>query len=179
MFRSLWVSSQYGCTTRTIQTIGCVYALLDNASGGTFIKGDSLQKLGMEGIESSSYSPLCMAPKKLRLKLLMASQFEKNDISVTLPRTYVRQQIPADRDEIPQPERVQEWPHLQQVTRHIPTYMDSVEVGLFIGLNCPGAVRPRDVICRNDNDPYAVPSLLGWYVNSPVRHNSRNQVHCY
>ena len=30
----------------------CVYALLDNASGGTFIKEDSLRKLGVEGIES-------------------------------------------------------------------------------------------------------------------------------
>ena len=29
-----------------------VYALLDNASGRTFVKEDSLRKLGMEGIES-------------------------------------------------------------------------------------------------------------------------------
>ena len=56
--------------------------------------------------------------------------------------------------------------------------MDSVEVGLLIGLNCPGAVRPRDVICRHENDPYAVRSLLGWYVNGPVRHTSSKQVHC-
>ena len=33
-------------------------------------------------------------------------------------------------------------------------------------------------ICRNENDPYAVRSLLGWYVNGPVRHNSSKQVHC-
>ena len=56
--------------------------------------------------------------------------------------------------------------------------MDSVEVGSLIGLNCPGAVRPRDVICGNENDPYAVQSLLGWYVNGPVSHISSKQVHC-
>ena len=50
--------------------------------------------------------------------------------------------------------------------------MDSVEVGLLIRLNCPGAVRPRDAICGNENDPYAVRSLLGWYVNGPVRQKS-------
>ena len=36
------ISSQYGCTTRTIQTTEYVYALLDNASGKTFIKEESL-----------------------------------------------------------------------------------------------------------------------------------------
>ena len=70
---------------------------------------------------------------------------------------------------------MQEWPHLQQVSKQIPTYMDSVELGLLIGLKSAGAVRPRDVICRNENDPYAVWSLLGWYVNGPVRRNSVNK----
>ena len=56
--------------------------------------------------------------------------------------------------------------------------MGSLEVGLHSGLNCPGAVRPRDVIFRNENDPYAVRSLLGWYINDPVRHKSSKQVHC-
>ena len=137
----------------------CVYALLDNACGGTFIKEDSLRKLGMEGIESKLLLTTMHGTQEVETKAvdgLMASHFEKNDVSLALPRTYVRQQIPADRDEIPRPERVQGWPHLQQVSKHIPTYMDSVEVGLLIGLNCPGAVRPRDVICGNENDPYAV-----------------------
>ncbi|XP_068713289.1 uncharacterized protein [Montipora foliosa] len=159
----------------------CVYALLDNASGGTFIKEDSLRKLGMEGIERKLLLTTIHGTQEVETKAvdgLMASHFEKNDVSLALPRTYVRQQIPADRDEIPRPERVQGWLHLQQVSKHIPTYMDIVEVGLLIGLNCPGAVRPRDVICGNENDPYAVRSLLGWYVNGPVRHNSSKQVHC-
>lgn len=108
---------------------------------------------------------------------LMASHFQENEVSLALPRTYVRRQIPADRDEIPRPERVRGWPHLKQISKHIPAYMDSV-VRLLIGLNCPGAVRPRDVICRNENDPYAVRSLLGWYVNCPVRHKSSKRVHC-
>ena len=143
----------------------CVYALLDNASGGTFIKEDSLRRLGMEGIESKLLLTTMHGTQEVETKAvdgLMASHFEKNDVSLALPRTYVRQQIPADRDEIPRPERVQGWPHLQQVSKHIPTYMDSVEVGLLIGLNCPGSVRPKDVICGNENDPYAVRSLLGW-----------------
>jgi len=44
---------------------------------------------------------------------LMASNFENIDVSLALPITYVSQQIPANRDEIPRQEMVQEWPHLQ------------------------------------------------------------------
>ena len=38
-------------------------------------------------------------------------------------------------------------------------------------------MRPRDVIYGNENDRYAVRSLLGWYINGTVRHKSSNQVH--
>ena len=105
--------------------------------------------------------------------------FRPNRIeSKSVSKIEKEQQIPADRDEIPRPEMVQAWPHLQRISKHIPPYMDSVEVGLLIGLNCPGAVRPRDVICGNKNDPYAIRSSLGWYVNGPVSHKSSKQVHC-
>ena len=42
----------------------CVYALLDNASGGTFIKEDLLRNLEWKELKANSRSPLCMAPKK-------------------------------------------------------------------------------------------------------------------
>ena len=124
-----------------------VYALLDNASGRTFVKEDSLRKLGMEEIESKLLFTTMHGTQEIETNAvdgLMASYFENIDPSLALPRTYVSQQIPADR---------------------------------LIGLNCAPAVRPRDVICRNENDPYTVRSLLGWYVNGPVRHNSSKQVH--
>ena len=110
MFRSLWLYHKNNPNSRIY-----VYALLDNASGGTFIKEDSLRKLGMEGIESKLSLTTMHGTQEIETKAvdgLMASHFEKNDVSLALPRTYVRQQIPADRDEIPRPERVQEWPHL-------------------------------------------------------------------
>ena len=43
----------------------------------------------------------------------------------------------------------------------VPANMDSVEVEILIRLNCPGAMRLRDVICGNENDPYTDRSLLG------------------
>ena len=82
-------------------------------------------------LKANFCSPLCMAPRKSKKKKavdgLMASHFQENKVSLALPRTYVRRQIPADRDEIPRPERVQGWPRLQQISKHIPAYMDSVK----------------------------------------------------
>ena len=127
----------------------CVYALLNNASGGTFVKEDSLRRIGIEGIESKLLLTTMNGTHEIDTKpvdRLMASHFQENEVSLALPRIYVRRQIPADRDVIPQPERAQGWPHLQHISKHIPAYMESVEVGLLIGLTCPGAVRPRDVI---------------------------------
>ena len=48
---------------------------------------------------------------------LMSSRFQENEVTVPLPRTYVRQLIPADRDEIPRLEELQEWFHWQIVIK--------------------------------------------------------------
>jgi len=41
-------------------------------------------------------------------------------------------------------------------------YRDDIDVALLIGLNCVSAIRPREVIVGNDNDPYAKRTALGW-----------------
>ena len=47
--------------------------------------------------------------------------------------------------------------------------MADIEVGLLIGLNCPNALRPGEIVYGEDSDPYAVRSVLGWYINGPLR----------
>ena len=92
---------------------------------------------------------------------LAAAHFTEIDVHLDMPRAYVRQHIPADRDEIPRPETASRWPHLQTVVKDISPYMEGLEIGVLIGLNCPRAVRPRNVIQGKQNEPYAVRSLLG------------------
>ena len=95
-----------------------VYALLDNASNGTFIKEDSLRKRGVEGVESKLLLTTMHGTQEIDIKAvdgLMASHFQENEVSLALPRTYVRRQIPADRDEIPFP-RKNESRELKQTT---------------------------------------------------------------
>ena len=113
------------------------------------------------------------------VKGLVAAHFTENDVHLDIPRSYVRQHIPADRDEIPRPETASRWPHLQRVVKDIPPYMEDVEIGVLIGLNCPRVVWPRDVIHGKQNDPYAVRSLLGWHINGPIKREGNGAVQCH
>ena len=58
--------------------------------------------------------------------------------------------------------------HLKDVSAELSPYMEDVEVGLLIGLNCPSALRPRESVYGGESDPYAVRSLLGWHINGPL-----------
>ena len=155
----------------------CVYAVLDNASGGTFTKEDSLRKLGVEGSETKLLLTIMHATQEVDTNVVdgqMASHFQENEVIVPLRRTYDRQRIP----EIPRPEELQGWSYLQIIRKHVPPHMEDVETGRLLGLNCPSAVRSRDIDCANENEPYAVRSRLGWHVNGPVNQKSSKQVHC-
>ena len=85
-----------------------------------------------------------------------------------MPRTFTRNIIPADRSEIPRPDVISRMSHLKDVSAELSPYMEDVEVGLLIGLNCPSALRPREIVYGRESDPYAVRSLLGWYINGPL-----------
>ena len=80
-------------------------------------------------------------------------------IMLGLPRTFTRILIPADRSEIPRPDVIGKMAHLKEVIAEIAPYMENIEVGPLIGLNCPSALRPREV---------AILSLLGRYINGLI-----------
>jgi hypothetical protein len=56
--------------------------------------------------------------------------------------------------------------------------MEDVDVGLLIGLNCPSVLRPREIIYGQEEEPYAIRSMLGWYINDPVYSSESQGLHC-
>ena len=44
------------------------------------------------------------------------------------------------------------------------------------GSDCPSVLRPQDVIHGNDDEPYAVKSLLGWHINGPMKQDTSDGV---
>ena len=80
------------------QKIG-VYALLDNASGGTFIKEESLKRFGVEGTETKLMLTTIHGTQEIETKAvegLVAAHFTERDVRLDIPRAYVRQHIPED-----------------------------------------------------------------------------------
>ena len=99
---------------------------------------------------------------------------------VLLPRTYSREEIPAKRGQIPRPESVLGWPHLERLSRQLMPNRQDVEVGLLVGANCTRAIKPREVIPGADDDPYAMKTTLGWGVigNASPKENGEQNEHC-
>ena len=90
------------------------------------------------------------------------------EVHIKFPKTYSRNGIPSERNEIPRPESAAKWPHLSHLASKIYPYQENLQVGLLIGSNCPNAIKPKQVIPGRSSDPYAIRTLLGWGIIGPV-----------
>ena len=55
-----------------------------------------------------------------------------------------------------------QWCHLASVAEQLLPFEENVEIGLLIGLDCPRAIKPRELIPGTGDDPWAVCTSLGW-----------------
>ena len=58
---------------------------------------------------------------------LVVTDLDGNN-SVKLPRTFTRDEIPASEEEIPRPESIRNWHHLQRIADEIPAYIPGVTI---------------------------------------------------
>ncbi|CAB4016733.1 Hypothetical predicted protein [Paramuricea clavata] len=59
--------------------------------------------------------------------------------------------------------------HLQKIAEFLMPFRNDVVVGLLIGTNCARAIKPREIIPGNDDDPYAKRTALGWGIVGIVK----------
>ncbi len=145
------------------------YAFLDNGSTGCFITENLKDQLNAKNKE---------ATLKLRtmsgvnyVKTAMITDLIITDIHgnhpVTLPKTYTRDEIPVTHQQIPKPNMLKQWPHLQHLAEKIPEYYPTLDIGILIGNNCPLAIQPLKVIPTEGEGPFAVLHKHGWTINGP------------
>ncbi|KAF0305111.1 hypothetical protein FJT64_023225 [Amphibalanus amphitrite] len=67
----------------------------------------------------------------------------------------VSMQMEADRSLIPQPKTCEKWPHLRQLADDIHDEFADAEIGLLLGINCARAIKPREIIPGDNDDPWA------------------------
>ena len=132
-----------------------VYALLDECSQGTFIKGDILEKLDVSKLEHTTIrvgtaignkEDQAAAVNGLVVGCVPSHATVYGKAEVELPCTYSRPYLAVGVDEIPTPSSVRPWKHLQKVASKLPEYDPSIPIGLMIGSDCPRANEPHEVI---------------------------------
>lgn len=97
----------------------------------------------MEGNETKLLLTTMHGTKKVSTKAvdgLILEHFQQNAANVKLPQTFVRQEIPSDREEILRAEMLSQWPHLKKIAKKIPPNMEDTEMRILIGLNCPSVL---------------------------------------
>ena len=161
MIVPVWISAKDNPETEQL-----VYALLDTQSDTTFILEETANALNSK-YETAKLLLSTMSVRDnlitcKRVKGLEIRSFDKN-VTIDLPDTYSRDFIPTDRGHIPTSSASDKWPHLKQMSQLIQP-MQTCEIGLLIGYNCPLALAPRNCIRGHGSQPFAIQTNLGWSV---------------
>ncbi|XP_063969426.1 uncharacterized protein LOC135157513 [Lytechinus pictus] len=146
------------------------YAILDDQSNVGFVSDGLCEQLGVQGAETTLKLTTMHTTTSIQSRKVCGLQvldFKKEN-EIDLPPSFSRESVPAHRSQIPKGEVMKEWPHLEPVAHELMPYNTSIKVSLLIGNNCPRAIRPREVIAGEEDDPYAVRTALGWGVVGKV-----------
>ena len=141
-----------------------VYALLDEQSDACFVKDSVLDTIGADGPEVQLEISTVLARESVNSRKVIGLTVRGvNETSeIILPGTYAREVIPAKHGQIPRPKSARKWSHLEKIAEYLMPFRKDVEVGLLIGTNCTRAIKPREIIPGNKDDPYAKRTALGW-----------------
>ncbi len=147
------------------------YAFYDNGSGGSFMTENLQRQLGIEGVKTvlqlGTMHGQSYIKSNVLTNLIVTDLNDENPVEVE--RLYTREFIPVEHKQIPTPEIVSSWIHLENVSKEIPKYRPDLEIGLLIGNNCIPAHEPLKVISSNGQGPFAVLLRHGWTVGGPLR----------
>jgi hypothetical protein len=165
-----------------------VYAIIDNCSQGTFGTEDLLlTDLALPARETTLTIETAIGTETVHTyaidNLIVKCTNEHKTMypdspDIKLPRTYTRSTLPANKADIASKEKTSNWTHLRHLAKKMPEYDENVPIGLLIGLNCPRAQEPHEVVLGEDNSPYAMRNAFGWCIMGPVGKPAHTPAKC-
>ena len=137
-----------------------VYALLDDQSDACFVKQATIERHGVSGQETQRKLSAFLAEETITTRRIndLVVRGVREQTEIPFPRTSTRDIIPSIRT----PETARKWTHLKRIADQLMLYKEDLHVSLLLGINCARAIKPREVIPGNDDDPYAQRTTLGW-----------------
>ena len=143
------------------------YAVLDDHSNVSFVSETLCERFNLQG-PSNELLLTTMQQQNARVKTKKISGLEILDYHrecvVKMPVAFTRELVSANRSQIPKPEVAREWQHLKPIADKLTPYHPDAEISILIGNNCPRAIRPREIVAGEDDEPYAQRTILGWGV---------------
>ena len=141
-----------------------VYALLDDQSDVCFVKQAKIEMLGVSGQETQLKLSTVLAEETITSRRIygLVVRGVKEQTDIPHPQTYTRNIIPAKRSQIPTPETARKWTHLKRIADQLIPYKEDLYVSLLLGINYVHAIKPREVIPGNNDDPYVQSTTLSW-----------------
>ena len=154
-----------------------VYALVDNMSDTSFICTDTADYLKA----ASTPAKLRMSTMTTRNKMVRCKKYLQLrvwgmnlDNPIFIPLTYSMACIPGNRAHIPTPETARRWKHLKKLVNKV-SPLQSCEISLLIGFNCPAASNPLSTMKGSLTKPYGIETILGWSIVGGIS-NGTNQL---
>lgn len=142
------------------------YALLDTQSDSTFILKDFLDELHVSSeavklrLSTMTATDTLTTSCKVRGLRVRELPSEKH---IQVPQAYTCDFIPVDKAYIPTRKTALQWPHLKHIATEL-SPLQSCDIGLLIGYDCPSALAPLKVITGGENEPFAQKTTLGWSI---------------
>lgn len=150
------------------------YTFYDNGSDGCFLTDTLREQLELSGNETTlrlgTMHGQSYVSSTVITKLTVTDLRDHNPIEI--PKLHTREFIPVSHKQIPTPEFLANWKHLEEVSKEVQTYNPEIEIGLLIGSNCPVALEPQRIVPSDGEGPFAIQLRHGWTINGPIRVNN-------
>lgn len=75
---------------------------------------------------------------------------------------------------MPTPETARMWTLLKRIRDQLTPYKEDLDVSSVLGIKCARAIKPREVIPGNEDDPYAQRTALIWGIFRMVERSRWN-----
>ena len=94
---------------------------------------------------------------------LMVRGYDRDSFEniVSLPKTYTRRIMPANRSHVPTREKIKHTSKLSFLSNILTGELD-IPIALLIGYNCARVLKPLDVVSSESEGLFAQKSVLGW-----------------
>lgn len=156
------------------------YALLDQDCTGCFASSSLLSQFAPQTLHHSisvdtvngSVQRDAFSVDGLVVRCSDKHAAKHGSVDIALPRTFSADNMPFSKEDMPMEEALKKWRHMEDVSKLVASFDETIPFGLIIGNTCKKALEPLQLVPSAEDGPYAYRTHLGWCVVGPSNKDS-------